>query len=190
MEGESPLFRRGGSLPPNLPLSPRTSPMPPPFLKWKFDSLFVVAGIWGKFFVFGEVKFFCSVRLSHSFCGWDTFRRYTLHECRQAESRHSSKVSSPNVSRLQIGCEAVLCKGLAPPNPTKNFPQEHPQKAKRTKFTQCKGGCSWGKFSEEEGGLEGEGPRLSRGVPLPSRSFLFPSKVFPALTPDFFAEKT
>ena len=26
MEGESPLFRRGGSLPPNLPLSPRTSP--------------------------------------------------------------------------------------------------------------------------------------------------------------------
>ena len=67
MEGESPLLKDGGSLPPNLPLSPRTSPISPPFRKRRFDSLFVVAGIWGKFFVFGEVRIFYGERLRAPF---------------------------------------------------------------------------------------------------------------------------
>ena len=99
---------------------------------------------------------------------------------RQAESRHSSWVSSPNASCLQIGCEAVLCKALAPPNPTKNFPQEHPQKAKRTKFTQCKGGCSWGKFSGGQGGLEGRKPSTKEGfLRLQGLPHLTPRKLQP-----------
>ena len=50
---------------------------------------------------------------------------------------------------------AAHCKNSRPPKPTKNFPQEHPPQTKRNKSSQCKGGCSWGKFSVREGGLEG-----------------------------------
>ena len=81
--------------------------------------------------------------------------------------RHNSLIarSSP------IECEAAPYKEFAPPVQTKNFPQEHPQKAKRTKFTLCKGGCSWGKFWEGQGGLEGRKPSTKEGF--------LPSKVFP-----------
>ena len=37
----------------------------------------------------------------------------------------------------------------------KNFPQEHPHQTKRTKFSHCMGGRSWGKFGVGQGGLEG-----------------------------------
>ena len=51
LEGERPLFRRGVSLPPNLPHSPRTSPMTPPLIKRKFDSLSESGGVLGEVFV-------------------------------------------------------------------------------------------------------------------------------------------
>ncbi len=76
-------------------------------------------------------------------------------------------------------CEAALCSKTAPPDPTKNFPQAHPPKTKRTKLSLCEGGCAWGKFSEEEGGLEGEGPVFQEGS-LSLQSLSFPSKVFPS----------
>ena len=57
----------------------------------------------------------------------------------------------------------------------KNFPQEHPPQAKRINLSPCKGGCCWGKFGEDEGGLEGEGPPSERGGLLPPRSFPHPS---------------
>ena len=165
MEGESPLFRRGGSLPPNLPLSPRTSPISPPFRKRRFDSLFVVAGIWGKFFVFGEVKLFCRVRLSHSFCGWNLGTRLGYH--------HRTPLA------CKSGAKPYSAKPLHLPIRQKNFPQEHPQKAKRTKFTQCKGGCSWGKVREV----------WRVGTPLRKRDSCA-SKVFPCSHQQFFTEKT
>ena len=56
----------------------------------------------------------------------------------------------------------------------KNFPQAHPPNTKRIKSSLCPGGCAWGKFSEEEGGLEGEGASFKR---TPS-----PSKVFPPIS--------
>ena len=126
------------------------------FRKWR--------GYGGSFFVFGEVEIFCSVRLSHAFCGWEAVRHDTLRVCRQAESRHSSKVSSPNASLLPIGCEAAPYKAFAPPVPNKNFPQEHPHHTKRNKFSPCKGGCSWGKFWEGQGGLEGRRPSPKEGL--------------------------
>ena len=49
--GREPPLERWGSLPPNLPHSPRTSPTTPPLTKRRFVSLFVVAGSWGKFFI-------------------------------------------------------------------------------------------------------------------------------------------
>jgi len=59
--------------------------------------------------------------------------------------------------------EAALCKNALPPKPTKNFPQEHPPKTKRTKSSHCIGGCSWGKFWEGQGGLEGRKPSTKEG---------------------------
>ena len=46
----------------------------------------------------------------------------------------------------------------SPPAKTKSFPREHPRQTKRAKFPPRMGGCSWGKFSVREGGLEGESP--------------------------------
>ena len=67
-----------------------------------------------------------------------------------------------------------------PPARNKNFPQEHPPKAKRKKFSPCKGGCSWGKFGEDEGGLGGEGTPSERGsLLLPRSSPYLQSSAFP-----------
>ena len=67
-----------------------------------------------------------------------------------------------------------------PPVRNKNFPQEHPPKAKRKKFSPCKGGCSWGKFGEDEGGLGGEGTPSERGtLLLPWSSPYLQSSAFP-----------
>ena len=90
LEGEGPPFRRrvqrgkaaigrfcfakSPLLPPNLPQPPRTSPMSPPFRKWKFVSLFRMAGTWGKFFVALGGETFCRVRLSHPIGKWNVIR--------------------------------------------------------------------------------------------------------------------
>ena len=147
--GREPPLERRGSLPPNLPLSPRTSPMSPPFWKRRFVSLFVSGGVMGEVFVFWKVVF-CKVRLSRLFCGWEAIRRYALHECRDS--------ACP-----QIGCEAAPCKEFAPPARTKNFPREHPPYTKRIQSSLCMGGCSWGKFWEGLGGLEGRKPSTKEG---------------------------
>ena len=74
--------------PPNLPDPPRTSLMSPPFTRRSFDSLFENGGDMGEaFLLVGEVRIFCRVRLSHSFCEWNAFRRYALHECRDSACR-------------------------------------------------------------------------------------------------------
>ena len=82
-------------------------------------------------------------------------------------------ISRPN-NRSPIGREAAPCNKFLPPKP-KNFPQEHPPQAKRINLSPCKGGCCWGKFGEDEGGLEGEGTPSERGFLLPPRSFPHPS---------------
>ena len=64
-----------------------------------------------------------------------------------------------------------------PPKLLQNSPHEHPHKPKRAKFPPCMGGCSWGKFGEDEGGLEGEGTPSERGSLLPPRS----SSPYPSL---------
>ena len=72
----------------------------------------------------------------------------------------------------------------------KNFPREHPHRTKRNKSLPCTGGCSWGKFSVSEGGLEGESPVFQEGAlplqglfPLPPRSFPFSPTPAPLQTP-------
>ena len=114
------------------------------------------------------------------------FRR-TPKGRRQAESRHSSKVSSPNASRLQIGCEAVLCKALAPPNP-KKLPQAHPPQRKRNKSLLCPGGCAWGSSRRKREVWRERDPSFKRG-PSPFKVFpLLPPRSFPPY-PRFFSPK-
>ena len=86
--GREPPLERGGSLPPNLPLSPRTSPMSPPFTKRRFVSLFEGGGDMGEVFcVWGGVNLLQRAA-SRPFCGWGSaVRRYALHECRDSACR-------------------------------------------------------------------------------------------------------
>ena len=91
------------------------------------------------------------------------------------ETPHVSfRISPAPITAHQSGAKPHPATNFYLPN-RKNFPQEHPRQIKRTKFSLCKGGCCWGKFGEDEGGLEGEGTPSERGVLLPPRSFPHPS---------------
>ncbi len=70
-------------------------------------------------------------------------------------------VKSPTHQKSAI---AALCNKSIPSNPTKNFPQEHPPQTERNKSSYRMGGCSWGKFSGGQGGLEGRTPSPKEGV--------------------------
>ena len=76
---------------------------------------------------------------------------------RQAESRHSCKALCPNAPHSPKKRDSRTLPKRCTDQNDKNFPQEHPSDTKRNKFSPCKGGSSWGKFSEGVGGLEGEG---------------------------------
>ena len=177
MEGESPLFRRGGSLPPNLPHSPRTSPMSPPLRKRKFVSFFVSGGDMGEVFGVWGGRAFCRVRLSRPVGGQNMWSdaRFTPH----IPLLIGREITKPNANLPPKPCEAALCNKTAPPNPTKNFPREHQPKAKRNESSPCRGGCAWGKFSEGVGALEGEGVLLGedslslQGLPYSLSSEIF-----------------
>ncbi len=109
------------------------------------------------------------------------FRR-TPKGRRQAESRHSSKVSSPNASRLQIGCEAVLCKALAPPNPTKTSPKSTRKKQSEPNLRSAKAGAL--------GGSSGKVREVWRGRKPSTKEGFLPLQGLSTPPPDFFAEKT
>ena len=64
----------------------------------------------------------------------------------------------------KTGATAARCNKFLPPQTQKNFPREHPSYTKRIKSSLCMGGCSWGKFSVREGGLEGESPVFQEGA--------------------------
>ena len=70
LEGESPLFRRGGSLPPNLPLSPRTSPKSTRPCRVKIGfALFGADALGGSFWFWREVQILYMARLRTRFVG-------------------------------------------------------------------------------------------------------------------------
>ena len=72
---------------------------------------------------------------------------------------------------------AALSKKHLPPE-TKNFPQEHPYRTKRNNSLPCTDGCSWGKFSVSEGGLEGESPIFQEGALSLQGLLPSPKKIF------------
>ena len=149
MEGESPLLKEGAlSLQTSLShreLSHRT----PLLQERKFVSLFVTAGFCGKVFLSDwEVRDFLQGAASRSICGGKYLR---------------------NAFNEPIGCEAAPSKKHLPPK-AKTSPKSTRHQTKRNKSLPCTGGCSWGKFGEDEGGLEGEGTPSERGALLPPRS--------------------
>ena len=104
----------------------------------------------------------------------------------QYSARHSCKALYPNASRPQNERDIRTLQQIHTSPNTKNFPREHPPQTKQNKSSLCMGGCSWGKFSVREGGLEGESPLSERGGSLPPRSFFLSLQglpVFPPLTP-------
>ena len=87
LEGESPLLKDGAL---SLQTSLSLRELPPCPRRLRSEILFRfwrVAGSWGKFLVFWEVRFFLQSAASHPIGGWDAFRRYSLHECRDSACR-------------------------------------------------------------------------------------------------------
>ena len=93
--------------------------------------------------------------------------RRSVEPRRDAGRRNlGTRIRYPNKSHSTNKPSAIAALGnkSAPPQSTKNFPHEHPHKPKRAKFPPRMGGCSWGKFSVREGGLEGESPVFQEGA--------------------------
>ena len=142
MEGEGPPFRRrvqrgkaaigrfcfakSPLLPPNLPQPPRTSPMSPPFRKWKFVSLFRMAGTWGKFFVALGGETFCRVRLSHPIGKQDAICRDAIHECRNPACRHSVGHKFQTLPTHKTSAKPHFATTLHLPNRQKTSPMSPP----------------------------------------------------------------
>ena len=124
MEGESPLFRRGGSLPPNLPLSPRTFPQNPAVTGAKICFAFCDCGVlWESFFVgLGGAGFSAGCGYRTLFVGGKYLR---------------------NAFNEPIGCEAAPSKKHLPPKPKTSPKSTRQSKAKQ--IIAMQGGCSWGK---------------------------------------------
>ena len=78
-----PSFGEGGSLPPNLPLSPRTSPMSRHLRSENLFRFLRVAGSWGKFFVYrGGADFGQGAAVALVLWVGCVGRAYAFHKCR------------------------------------------------------------------------------------------------------------
>ncbi len=150
MEGESPLLKDGAL---SLQTSLSHRELPPCPRRFRSEDLFRfwrVAGAWGKFLCLGRYEFVAE-------CGCRTPLASGVHSDNKSYTRAER---FPSVNRVR----SRTFQSKPPPARNKNFPQEHPPKAKRKKFSPCKGGCSWGKFSGGQGGLEGRTPSPKEGV--------------------------
>ena len=160
LEGEGPPFRRrvqrgkaaigrfcfakSPLLPPNLPQPPRTSPMSPPFRKWKFVSLFRMAGTWGKFFVALGGEAFCRVRLSRPIGRWDAVGYDTrVRHILQTHSTHKTGAKPHHIKHSHL------------PSKPKTSPQDPHHQKDKANLRSCNGGGLVGKFGVGQGGLEG-----------------------------------
>ena len=120
MEGESPLLK-DGALSLQTSLSHRElSPCPRHLRGENLFRFFESGGDMGKvFLLLGETRISCRVRLSHSFCGWETSTK---------RIQRTNRVRSRTVKKT-------------PPAQTKNFPQEHPPKQSETNYRNAAAGA-------------------------------------------------
>ena len=82
LEGEGPPLERRGSLPPNLPLSPRTSPKSTRLYMAKSCFALYGTGALGGSFLFRAGGVFLKVRLSRLFCEWGAYGVCVFCKCR------------------------------------------------------------------------------------------------------------
>ena len=127
MEGESPLFRRGGSLPPNLPLSPRTSPISPPLTKRKVVSLSESGGDLGEVFCrFGRCGFVAGCGYRTLFVGGYVSRVYLARVPLTSNihpMRNDTWVVPYNIS---FPMDYALCRGAIQRERPANYPALRP----------------------------------------------------------------
>ena len=80
--GREPPLERRGSLPPNLPLSPRTSPKSTRLYMAKSCFALYGTGALGGSFLFRAGGDFLKVRLSRLFCEWGAYGVCVFCKCR------------------------------------------------------------------------------------------------------------
>ena len=80
--GREPPLERGGSLPPNLPHSPRTSPKSTRLYMAKSCFALYGTGALGGSFLFRAGGVFLKVRLSRLFCEWGAYGVCVFCKCR------------------------------------------------------------------------------------------------------------
>ena len=92
------------------------------------------------------------------------------------ETPHVSfRISPAQTTAHQPGAKPHPATNPYLPKRQKTSPISPPLSKSETNFRFVNGGCSWGKFGEDEGGLEGEGTPSDRGFLLPPRYFPHPS---------------
>ena len=152
--GREPPLERGGSLPPNLPLSPRTFPQNPAVTGAKICFAFCDCGVlWESFFVgLGGAGFSAG-------CG---FALNLWGEISTKRIQRTNRVRSRTVKKT-------------PPAKSKNFPQEHPPKQSETNYRNAAAGAlggSSGRMREvwrEKGHPPKRGPFSLQGLLHPIR---------------------
>ena len=176
----APLSR--GALSLQTSLSPENFPQEHPPLYGENLFRYVWAGALGESFFCFWGGIFLQSAASHPFCYGDALRDIPYVDSALAKRfqkkrndtwvvpyKHFFRYCHNPVSR------SAPFKKSAPPAQTKTSPQDpHPQKGE-TKLRSSHGGGLVGKFGEVEGGLEGEGTTLRKGVPSPSKVFPSPT---------------
>ena len=160
--GREPPLERRGSLPPNLPLSPRTSPMSPPLTKRKFVSLFESGGDMGEVFVvLGGMNLLQSAAVALL---W-----------RVGCIRIINLTREPNAFHPSIGCEAALFKANLLPPEIKTSPKSTRPKQSERNFRHAKAGALGGS-SREVREVWRVGPPLRKRGSCASKVFLTSSR--------------
>ena len=100
-----PSFGEGGSLPPNLPLSPRTSPMSRHLRSENLFRFLRVAGTWGKFFCLsGRCGLVVECGFAHVLWVGCVGRAYAFHKCRLIPPHQSLTRQLPPKGKPSICC--------------------------------------------------------------------------------------
>ena len=109
------------------------------------------AGIWKAVYICNSNatrNFVCYVRTTERRLplGWEeNCKQFVATATDEGDKSAPTKgIHSPCASHPPIGREAAPCKKSAPPQPTKNFPQEHPRQTSETNFRHARVGALGG----------------------------------------------
>ena len=104
-----------------------------------------------------------------------------LHECRDSACRHSCKTYSLTASAPTNRARSRTLQKIKTSQNNQKLPPRAPAPNRAKQLFVLQGRVLLGEVLGERGRFGGRGAPLSRGAPLPPRSFPSPSKVFPSL---------